>query len=206
MNKSISKDQIIETALDLMKDRSDIRSINLREIARALGCAHTNLYNYFPSFNDLLWEAHIVIQKKIISELYVRLANMQDQSNKLQCFFSTLADQYLEHRGWFRLAWLDYIDDVRPDNDIIATEEAVSSMVEVLKNIWEDSCHEVVDREKIYWVLHNVHCYIIGEVSNYFNGRRLISDEEELKNHIADTCLMIFTLCLERSMIDRNAI
>lgn len=196
MNKSISKDQIIETALDLMKDRSDIRSINLREVARALGCAHTNLYNYFLSFNDLLWEAHIVIQKKIISELYMRLSNMQDNSLKLQCFFSTLAGQYLEHRGWFRLAWLDYIDDVRPDKDIIATEETVSSMVEVLKNIWEGTCHEVLDREKIYWVLHNIHCYIIGEVSNYFNGRRLISSEEELKNHIANTALMMFTLCL----------
>jgi AcrR family transcriptional regulator len=196
MNKSITKDQIIETALDLMKDRSDIRSINLREIARTLGCAHTNLYNYFPSFNDLLWEAHIAIQKKIISELYVKLTEMPDNSQKLQCLFSTLAGEYLEHRGWFRLAWLDYIDDVRPDKDIIATEETVSSMVEVLKNIWQETGHEVLDREKIYWVLHNVHCYIIGEVSNYFNGRRLISSEEELRNHIADTSLMMFTLCL----------
>jgi len=78
MKKSITKEQIIETALDLLKDKSDIRSVNLREIARVLGCAHTNLYNYFPSFNDLLWEAHMEIENQFIKKIALELESVQD--------------------------------------------------------------------------------------------------------------------------------
>ncbi len=43
--KKITKEQIISTALDLMRDKNELRTVNMREIARTLGCAHTNIYN-----------------------------------------------------------------------------------------------------------------------------------------------------------------
>ncbi len=151
MKKNISKEQIIDTTLELLKDKSDIRTINLREIARVLGCAHTNLYNYFPSFQDLLWEAHMEIE---------------------------------------------HIDDIQPEIDKIVTEKAVNTMIELLEDIWLHVYPEVPDKERIHGVLHDVHCYIVGEVSNFINGRGFIQDKELLKQHIAKSSVTFFTLSL----------
>ena len=197
MKKSITKEQVIETSLDLLKNKSDIRSVNLREIARVLGCAHTNLYNYFPSFNDLLWEAHMEIQKQFIEKIALELARVQDDKHKLHQFYFSLSELYLDHKGWFRLAWLDYIDDARPERDKVETEKVVNTMVEMLESIWLGIYPHAPARERIHSVLHDVHCYIVGEVSNFINGRGLIQDSEILKQHIAETAATFFTLALE---------
>lgn len=198
--KNISKDQVIETAVELIKDKQDTRSVNLREIARVLGCAHTNLYNYFPSFNDLLWEVHIAIQARFIEEVSLRLTKIQDAELRLQCFFATFIDIYLSHIGWFRLEWFDYIGENRPERNKTATEKMVYQLVDILTDIWIDLYHDAPDRKKMNRILHNVHCYIIGEVSNFINGRRLIHDETELKNYVLSTSISIFKLCLREEI------
>jgi AcrR family transcriptional regulator len=56
MKKSpITEERIIETALALILSEGGIQGLNLRRIARELRCAHTNLYNYFPDMDSLLW-------------------------------------------------------------------------------------------------------------------------------------------------------
>lgn len=197
MRKSITKEQIIKTALDLLRDKNDIRSVNLREIARVLGCAHTNLYNYFSSFNDLLWEAHMEIEKKFIEKILLDIEHLQDDKQKLYGFFFSLSELYLDNIGWFRLAWLDYIDDMRPEKDKIVTEEAVSTMVEILDSICHGIYINIYVQEDIHCVLHDVHCYIVGEVSNFINGRGLINDIQILKKHIAETAAIFFMLTLK---------
>lgn len=194
MKKSITREQIIDTTLDLLKDSNDIRNVNLREIARVLGCAHTNLYNYFPSFNNLLWEALIEIENKFIKQMTLTLESVLDPKTKLYKFYFSLAELYLDHKGWFRLIWLDYIDDVCPEKNKIATEEVVDTMVEILEAICLDIHPNAPDHDCIHGILHDVHCYIIGEVSSFINGRGLIQDTELLKKHIADTAVTFFTL------------
>lgn len=197
MKKSITKEQIIQTVLDLLKDQSDIRNVNLREIARVLGCAHTNLYNYFPSFNDLLWEVHMEIENQFIKKISLEIERVQDDKLKLYQFFFTLSELYLDHKGWFRLAWLDYFDDGQPEKDKIATEQIVNTMVEMLANIWLAIYPNAPTRERLHSILHDVHCYIVGEVSNFINGRGLIQDKEMLKRHIAKTAVTFFILVLK---------
>ena len=53
----ISKELIVETALALINEEGSSSKVNLREIARRLGCAHTNIYNYYPSLDELLGRA-----------------------------------------------------------------------------------------------------------------------------------------------------
>jgi AcrR family transcriptional regulator len=197
MKKSITKEQIIETALDLLKDKNDIRNVNMREIARVLGCAHTNIYNYFPSYNDLLWEAHLEIENKFIKQLSVIFENAFNHKDELYQFFFSLSEFYLDHEGWFRLVWLDYIDDVRPERDKNVTKKVVNTMVTMLEAIWLGIYPTAPTKERIYSVLHNVHCYIIGEVSNYLNGRTFIQDNKLLKKHITETSITFFTLSLK---------
>jgi hypothetical protein len=49
----------------------------------------------------------------------------------------------------------------------------------------------------IFRVLHNTHCYIIGEVSNFISGRATIKDQDELKDYMLEQAVGIFVKCLK---------
>lgn len=196
MKKNITKEQVIKTALNLMKDRDNLNSLNLREIARTLGCAHTNLYNYFSSYNDLLWETHAAIQGIFVEMVNERLNAADTAEKRLECFFNAFIDFYMDNKGWFRLAWHHYIEGKRPQNDIEATEAANKMVDDCVSDIWNELYGKYPDRDTVKRVLHNTHCYIVGEVSNYLLGRGLIQDEKCLRSYVADEAINMFKLCL----------
>ncbi|MPW24304.1 TetR/AcrR family transcriptional regulator [Alkalibaculum sp. M08DMB] len=194
MKKSITREQIIETALDLMRDKKDLRSLNLREIARTLGCAHTNIYNYFSSYTDLLWETHTALQEVFMQSLRENLSAATTADIKLRHFFNMFLQIYIVNKGWFRLAWLEYIGDIRPESNKIAIQNTRLELNQYVIDIWEEITGITPQTDMVDRVLHNTHCYIIGEVSNYISGRGLIEDETELKNYIVSQAIYIFSL------------
>ncbi len=199
MKKNITKEQIIETTLEIMRNKSDLRGLNLREIARTLGCAHTNLYNYFPSYNALLWETHVALQKIFIAMLTKKLDMGNTAELRLVFFFEAFVEMYLDNKGWFWLAWQEYIDGCRPQEDIETTEATNKMLNKQIAVIWKDIFGQYPNEDRTKRVLHNTHCYIVGEISNYFLGRGLIEGEEELKAYITREAVSMFRLCLASS-------
>lgn len=196
MKKNITKAQIVDTTLEFMRDKNDLRVLNLREIARLMGCAHTNLYNYFGSYTDLLWEAHAALGEKFISMLGARLLEVDTAEQKLRLFFAAFVEIYMKNRGWFRLAWLEYIGAQRPEKDRVATETTVAALHRMIVDIWQTEYCVTPEEEKVNQALHTVHCYIIGEISNYIAGRALIQNETALQGHVADEAARLLTLYL----------
>ena len=196
MKTKITREQIIDTTLSLIRDKNDLAGLNLREIARSLGCAHTNLYNYFPSFNALLWAALSALQERFMGIMRDNLAHAGTADLKLKCFFDTFLTVYLGNQGWFRLAWLEYIDGVRPayNSEIIkkTRNELDAYAADILKELRGVS----PDMETLSRAMHTTHCYIIGEVSNYISGRGLIDSEITFKEHTAGEAMRVFTLCM----------
>lgn len=196
MKKNITKEQIIETALELMRNKNNLRGLNLREIARVLGCAHTNLYNYFSSYSDLLWAAHASLQEKFMGLLSEKLKTANNAKLRLDVFFRTFVDIYMDNKGWFRLAWIEYISDEQPLQATEVTKKSNRELNELISEIWKELTGVHPDAEKTRRVLHNTHCYIVGEVSNYLLGRGLIKNETELKAYITREAIRMFRLCL----------
>jgi AcrR family transcriptional regulator len=196
VKKNITKEQIVETALELMRNRSDLHGLNLREIARTLGCAHTNLYNYFPSYNDLLWETHATIQEIFMEMLTKKLNTANTADLRLAYLFETFVDMYMDNKGWFRLVWHEYIEGDRPQRDIETTEATNKMLNRYIADIWKELSGEYPNAETTKRVLHNTHCYIVGEISNYLLGRGLIKNESELKAYITREAACMFRLCL----------
>ncbi len=52
---SAGRDTFIAAVLEMLDEGTALRDLNLRKIARRIGCAHTNAYNYFSTFEELLW-------------------------------------------------------------------------------------------------------------------------------------------------------
>lgn len=195
MKGNISKELIIETALDMIRNQNNLKGFNLREVARTLGCAHTNLYNYFSSYSDLLWEVYIALLNRSIDGLNEQIASCPDGLSRLNCFFQRFVDTYLDNQGCFRLAWQEYIDAERPEKVSCVIEKTNHVLTQTVCEIWSElsatpSTHELMKR-----ILHDTHCYIIGEVSNYILGRGIIEDKDELKKYITNKAVLIFMLC-----------
>lgn len=196
MKKNITKEQIVETALELMRDKNDLRGLNLREIARTLGCAHTNLYNYFPSYNDLLWETHATLLEMFMEILTKKLEAANNAELKLNYFFEAFVDMYMDNKGWFRLSWHEYVGGERPQRDIEVTGKTNAELNCYISEIWKELTGDYPDAEQTKRIFHNTHCYIVGEISNHLLGRGLIENEIELKAYITREAIRIFRLCL----------
>ncbi|MDR0286967.1 MAG: TetR/AcrR family transcriptional regulator [Clostridiales bacterium] len=196
MKKNITKEQIVKTALELMRNKIDLHGLNLREIARTLGCAHTNIYNYFTSYNDLLWETHAALQEVFIEVLTKKLDTAETAEMEFAYFFEAFVNTYIDNKGWFRLEWHENIEGKRPMRDIEATDTTNKWLNTHISDIWKELYGEYPNADNTKRVLHNTHCYIVGEISNYILGRGLIENEAKLKNYITREAIRIFKLCL----------
>lgn len=177
MRKGITKEQVINKALELMKDKEDIRSVNLRIIAREVGCAHTNLYNYFSSLDDLLREAYIKVLE-IFSNLVVeKTSSIEDYQLKLKTFFAEVINFYLNNKGWFRLLWVEIINGDQKEINYITASQTVDGFVAIMEDILRHLYSYTPTQDQIKNTIHVVHCYIYGEVSIYIANHSIIQYE-----------------------------
>ncbi len=197
MAKGISKDLIIDTALALIDKHQDVKKLNFRDIARELGCAHTNLYNYFPSFEALLWEAQKRIMRHLQNGINGSIASASDPEDKLLGFFRSFIDFYLEHKGWFKLAWFEQFHSPRPQAHYDHTLNTVNAMLESLINVSQQLHHCDIGIEQMRLYLHNIHCYILGELSIFFSGRNLFQDEPIFRAHVIGQSVKMLKLLMQ---------
>ena len=47
---NLTRDKFILETLALIREKGGSKNVNLREISKRVGCAHTNAYNYFDGF------------------------------------------------------------------------------------------------------------------------------------------------------------
>lgn len=196
MKKNISRKQVIDTVLELLQNNSDIDKLNFREIARKLGCAHTNLYNYFSTYSDLLWESHSAILNNFMNTLKEQMNNASPSELRVVSFFKIIVNMYMDNKGWFRLSWHEYIKGERSEKDIETAKTANGILNGYAMDICKELFKECPDKNSVKQVLHNTHCYIIGEISNYLLGRSFMDSEAELRAYIVNEAVTMFKLCL----------
>jgi AcrR family transcriptional regulator len=179
--KSINPQKIIDVTLYAIDEIKDYEPLNMREIARRVGCAHTNLYNYFPDFESLLWSSIEALLKQM-QDFVFNDNNGINQSIDLTLifFFTRFTSFYLDHPGWFRLIWYKRMQTPRPKEHFEATVHLVDLMVETLVQATEGG----MSREKGRYILHQVHCYLHGEISIFLAGKGLIMQEDEFRRYI----------------------
>lgn len=195
--KPITKEQIIHRTLELLQNRRDVQSLNLREIARDLGCAHTNLYNYFSSYTELLWEAHSACMEKMVEQIRSAINPTLDAQSQLQAFFGAVVRVYFNNTGWFRLVWLEYLGEPQPESNVLAVAAARGQMNGMVAQIWQELSGRPPATEKVEETVHFVHCYIVGEISNYISGRRLIEEEEAFCRSVVRQAVLSTMLLLK---------
>lgn len=95
--ESARKEAFIDAVLSMLDEGMSLRELNLRKVAKQVGCAHTNAYNYFTSYEELLWWS--------LKGALERMTAMVDPEH------GGLTEAYVEfaldHPAWYRLIWLE---------------------------------------------------------------------------------------------------
>lgn len=187
-------ERFIETTLTLIAEEGGSQNVNLREISRRMGCAHTNAYNYFASYEDLLWTAfHRTL--RIYGEFLVH--NLDDSLGPLEYLrrlVSNLATFPEENPGLYRFIASDPIDLDRIPDD---TLELVSTMKTWLSEVLQSVVASDMDPDEAESVSSIVLAYIDGETLNLINDR--VVPGEDVRGRIVDNALRLFRVLGENA-------
>ncbi len=181
-------ERFVETTLALIAETGGSRDVNLREISRRLGCAHTNLYNYYPTYQDLLWEA---FRRTLIAyggHIVVGLDDSLAPGEYLRRLITNLATFPEEQPGLYRFIASDPINiDEIPDDILNAVGQMKSWLTETFNAI--SGVETVAGSQAASDIVLS---YIDGETLNLINGR--VVPGEDVRGRIAENALLLFGL------------
>lgn len=180
-------DRILETAVRMINDEGGIHKVNMRSIAKAAGCAHTNVYNYFESFEKLLWTAFERIVGKWVDYTKERLGETGNSKKLFAKFITTQIDFALANSGWYRFIWLEPLTGNPPESVKDSFHSMQSNFASLINSASGGVCSKI-QAEKYEEIIHG---YLHGELCKFINGRYFITEIEYHKNRILTNCLVL---------------
>ncbi len=160
-----AKRQFIDMVLIMLEEGKSLREINLRQIAKRIGCAHTNAYNYFESYEQLIWYSLEEAQLRMLIGGGIKDPSHIDYDT-LPNIFESYIDFVIAHPAWYRLIWMDRLIGPPP-------LEIRGSLVlpgDIL-NRWMRERHP--DSNQTVKKTGILHSFLHGELSKYVTNRRL---------------------------------
>jgi AcrR family transcriptional regulator len=191
--KTVTREMIVETAAYMLEESGGIKNVTLREIAKRLGCAHTNLYNYFASLTDIYWEVAGWILSKMISDLKDREQKNGDPEGNIFRLLSHFADFSIDHPGWYQFLWLEelvgepaqhVIEILRRPTDYIFDSVRMTAGVEI-------------PEEKIRQIGDIMFSYTYGEISTWIHHRTSNDSREVFQKRIDTNLRLVYSLMLQ---------
>lgn len=160
----------------MIEKNQGIKGVNLRRIAKEIGCAHTNIYNYFDSLNEIFWESLGQVMTKMIEYVNGNLPSKINNEENFYLFLSNIIDFSMNHPGWYRLIWLEHIEG-SPSSKIITMinkpkEGFIQKIMKINDNISEKKANLIND------ILIT---YLHGALNNWINNRNANKSIEEIK-------------------------
>ncbi|WP_175413052.1 TetR/AcrR family transcriptional regulator [Clostridium sp. AWRP] len=188
-NKSqITKEIILEKTLQLVDENEGIKNVTLRDIAKNVGCTHTNLYNYFGSLSEIFWEALGQVLIKMINYSRDNLTFKDDPEKDYYVILSNFIDFSLDHIGLYKLLRMESIDG-EPPSEVMNI--VTSARKEFDKNILE-AARGKLSEERASFVSDVFFAYLHGEISLWINKRRLRVSKEDTKAKILSNLKQLF--------------
>ena len=180
--KKLSKEIIIYATIALIEEKESIHNVNFREIARRLACAHTSLYNFFPSFEALIlatgMQIMIDMRQTLTFETMERVRTGNYKRYTLAYIHSVL-EFALAHPGWYRFLWLEHFDI---DFSELFQNHQRPEILLLPYYISEQDQPMIASEAAIRLKL--AHGFVHGELCKYLSGR---SQSIEAKDFISST-------------------
>lgn len=192
-DKRITADRFVIETLELISERGGSHDVNLREVSRRIGCAHTNAYNYFASFEDLMWAAFRRGLRHYGDYLDHDLDDGLAPDEYLRRLVTNLAAYPEVEPGLYRFIGSDPIDLERIPPDIL---ESVARMKQWAFDTFRACVPALGNGTSADAGCNIVLAYIDGETLNLINGR--VVPGEDVRGRVVENALHLFA-CLTPS-------
>jgi AcrR family transcriptional regulator len=187
--QGFTAERYINATLALIAESGSSRNLNLREISRRIGCAHTNTYNYFSSREDLMWAAFRKALRIFAAAMTKDLDDTLSGHAYFRQLFRNMIEWPLENKGLYRFISSDPLHPEQIPQDIIDT---VSGMKRWLFETFRILCGDQMIGEHVTRLGDILLAYLDGEVLILINGRVL--PEEDIAGRVLDNLERMFTL------------
>jgi AcrR family transcriptional regulator len=183
-----TKERFVEETMALIIEQGGSQGVDLRQVARRVGCHHTNAYNYFASFDDLLWEATRRALQRYAGCLTSDLDDSMPQPEYLRQLVTNLASFAQDNPGLHRFLSAEPIHgEVVPD-DIGATVIRLKAWLCAAFTAVSGSRIDPAEAEDFCNITHG---YIEGETIDLINGR--VVPGEDIAGRIVRNCVLLWT-------------
>ncbi len=184
-----TSERYIEATLELVTERGGSAQVNLREISRRIGCAHTNVYNYFESREDLLWHAIRQILYQYGDALTIGLDESKSRHVNFRQFMHNLVEWPIQNPGLHRLLSSDPLSPEQIPQDII---DAVTTMKKWITQVFKVLANDQIDGKDLVDLVDIMLGYLDGEIFNLINGRVLPG--EDIAGRVINNLERLFAL------------
>jgi AcrR family transcriptional regulator len=191
-------DRFVETTLDLIAEEGGAGPVNLRQVSRRMGLAHTNLYNYFAGFQDLLWAAFRRTLSIYGAWLTQALDDSLEPEEYLRRVLVNLASFPQTHPGLYRFIASDRLPMSEIPEDILDTVGRMKQWLS--ETLWAVSGSEL-DPDEAAAIADMVLAYVDGETLNLINER--VVPGEDVHSRIVGNALRIYRLLVLDSTTGR---
>lgn len=184
-----TSERYIEATLELVAERGGSTQVNLREISRRIGCAHTNVYNYFESREDLLWHAIRLAIQQYGDAIAFGLDESKTRHSNFRQFMRNMVEWPIQNPGLHRLISSDPLNPEQIPKDIINTVTIIKEWIaQVLKVLANDQ----VGGQNLVDLVDIILGYLDGEIFNLINGRVLPG--EDIAGRVINNLERLFAL------------
>ncbi len=190
---NISKEIILETTLSLIEENRGIKNVTLRDIAKKIGCTHTNLYNYFSSLDEIFWESLGLALLKMMEYGRPCLTTERANEEELYLLLSNLIDFSMKHPGWYKLIWLETIGG-SPSSEV---SEILSKPGKALNKVIIEASNNKLSEEKAILIGDILHSYLHGQLCKWINNRSFINSSEEIKIKLLSNLKYLYKVMIQ---------
>ncbi len=193
-SKGPPRERFIEETLTLIAEKGGSKDVNLREISRRVGCAHTNAYNYFNNMDDLLWAA---FKRALLFYAEAITEGLDDRLSGYKYFdrlMKNMFDFAVDNPGLYRFIGSDPLNPESIPNEII---EIITGLKLYYLKVFRSLTKGTVTRAKADHAGNTILAYMDGEIFNLINGRYL--PDEQIRGRIVGNIHKLFTLLTSKT-------
>lgn len=178
--------KLVNITLELVDQGGGKRGVTLREVARQAGCAHTNIYNYYPNLDALLEAALKSLLLRLVGFTKAQMTNEEVQDpESFARFLTAQIDFALQHPGWYAFIWLDPIQRPIQDAEVQQTFRFLASRFAGYVFILGKG---TLTDEQAKRVSDLLHTYLHGGICKLLGGRFLDLSPTEYRQQILSGC------------------
>lgn len=178
--------RLVNVTVEMIEENDGLQGVNLRQIAKRANCAHTNIYNYYQDFEDLLWDVFARIEELWEAEWMPYLQPDLQVEKFIERFARAQIEFALTHPGWYRCLWLEPLSRKPPQHMMDARRQRRDEMARVL--IANYPGMDVERGNNLFMILFG---YVHGSISLLVNGRIYRASADEYKEKTIQNTILI---------------